>query len=110
MSRVQIPSLAPFLFPRPVVPDRDKPRHLQAIFHFSPLHPLRQAAPRFAPRGTGFKPDTTRTNLARTGVTGWRVTWPRPNLQLVPYGWFVIVCAWPLAMPALTKSLFAAAF
>ena len=28
-------------------------------------------------RGTGFKPGTTRPNLSRPGVTGWRVSWPR---------------------------------
>ena len=29
------------------------------------------------PRGTGFKRDTTRTNLARPGITGLSATWPR---------------------------------
>jgi len=28
-------------------------------------------------RGSGFKSDTTRPNLARANVIGWRVSWPR---------------------------------
>ena len=48
---IQIPSLAPFLFLRLGASDRDNPFHLQAIFYFPSLRPLRQFAPRFDPLG-----------------------------------------------------------
>ena len=47
VRRVRIPSLAPISLLRLAVPNRDKPPHLQVLFHFASLRSLRQVAPRF---------------------------------------------------------------